>query len=108
MFKYFNYFSVRKKILFLLNFVCKKLSKEIVAYYNYENLIVCCHIPVLPRYWEGIMSGKHITASKHGPVGPAEIIVRKSAANLKSISTKQVPNLTDKLDRKRRVAAAYY
>ena len=54
------------------------------------------------------MSGKHITASKHGPVGLAEIIVRKSAANLKSISTKQVPNLTDKLDRKRRVAAAYY
>ncbi len=53
------------------------------------------------------MSGKRIKASKQGPVGPAENIVRKSVANLKRISTKQVPNLTDKLDRKRRITAAY-
>lgn len=54
------------------------------------------------------MSGKRIKISKHGPFGPAENIVRKSVANLKRISTKQVPYLTDKLDRKRRIAAAYY
>lgn len=54
------------------------------------------------------MSGKRITTSIHGPVGPTENIVKKSAANLKSISTKQAPNLTDKLDRKRRIAALRY
>jgi hypothetical protein len=54
------------------------------------------------------MSGKRITASKHVPVGLPENIVRKSAANLKTISTEQEPNLTDKLDRMRRIAAVYY
>ena len=54
------------------------------------------------------MSGKRITASKYGPVGPAENIVKKSVVNLKRIPSKQVPNLTDKLDRKWRIAAAYY
>ena len=54
------------------------------------------------------MSSKHITASKHDPTGPAEIIVRKSVANLKSVPTKQAANLTDKLDRKRRITTAYY
>ena len=54
------------------------------------------------------MSGKRITASKHGPVRPAENIVRKSVVNLKRISTKQVPNLTEKLDRTRRIAATCY
>ena len=68
--------------------------------YDYENLVVHCHLPVLPRYYEGIMSGKRITASKYGPVGPAENIVKKSVVNLKRIPSKQVPNLTDKLDRK--------
>ncbi len=54
------------------------------------------------------MSSKHITASKHDPAGLAETIVSKSAANLQSVPTKQAPNLTDKLDRKRRIATAYY
>ena len=54
------------------------------------------------------MSSKHITASKHGPAGSAEIIVRKSVANLKSDPTKQAANLADKLDRKQRIATAYY
>ncbi len=54
------------------------------------------------------MSSKHITASKHDPAGPAGIIVSKSVANLKSVPTKQAPDLTDKLDRKRRITTAYY
>jgi len=54
------------------------------------------------------MSSKPITASKHDPAGPAETIVSKSVANLQSVPTKQAPNLIDKLDRKRRIATAYY
>lgn len=91
-----------------MNFVCKTQSNLTMVYYDCENMVVYCHLLVLPRYYEGIMSGKRIKTSKHGPVGPAENIVRKSVANLKRISTKQAPYLTDKLDRKRRIAAAYY
>jgi len=55
------------------------------------------------------MSSKPITASKHDPAGPAEIIVSKSVANLRSVPTKKAPCLADKLDRLRRIAtAAYY
>jgi len=54
------------------------------------------------------MSKKHSTERKRDPVGLAEDIAIKSAANLKSIPAKKVPNLTDKLDCKRRIATGYY
>jgi len=54
------------------------------------------------------MSSKPITASKHDPAGPAETIVSKSVANLSSIPTKQAQSVADSLDRKRRIATAYY
>jgi len=54
------------------------------------------------------MPSKPITASKHDPAGPAETIVSKSVANLRSIPTKQAQSVADSLDRKRRIATAYY
>jgi len=54
------------------------------------------------------MSRKHSTKRKPISIGPVEIVAGKSKVKLKSIPTKKVPNLTDKLDRKRRVAAEYY
>jgi len=55
------------------------------------------------------MSSKRITASKHDPAGPAEIIVSKSVAKLRSIPTKQAQSLTNRLDRQQLIAiAAYY
>jgi len=54
------------------------------------------------------MSSKHVTASKHDPAGPAETIVSKSVANLRSVPSKQAQYLADKLDRKRRITTAYY
>lgn len=45
----------------------------------------------------------------HVPVGPAEIIVCKSVAKLRSIPTKQAQSLTNRLDRQQLIAiAAYY
>ena len=55
------------------------------------------------------MSGKRITASKHDPAGPAEIIVSKSVAKLRSIPTKQAQSLTNRLDRQQLITiSAYY
>jgi len=55
------------------------------------------------------MSSKPITASKHDPAGPAETIVSKSAANLRTVPSKQAQCLVDSLDRQQLIAmAAYY
>ncbi len=55
------------------------------------------------------MSSKRIKASKHDPAGPAEVIVSKSVANLRSVPPKQVQSLTNRLDRQQLIAtAAYY
>jgi len=55
------------------------------------------------------MSSKPITASKHDPTGPAETIVSKSAANLRTVPSKQAQCLVDSLDRQQLIAmAAYY
>ena len=55
------------------------------------------------------MSSKRITASKYDPAGPAEVIVSKSVANLRSIPPKQAQSLTNRLDRQQLIAiAAYY
>jgi hypothetical protein len=55
------------------------------------------------------MPSKRITASKHDSAGPAEIIVSKSVAKLRSIPTKQAQSLTNRLDRQQLIAiAAYY
>ena len=55
------------------------------------------------------MSSKRIKASKHGPAGPAEIIVSKSVAKLRNVPPKQAQSLTNRLDRQQLIAiAAYY
>ena len=55
------------------------------------------------------MSSKPITASKHDPAGPAEIIVSKSVAKLRSVPPKQAQSLTNRLDRQQLIDfAAYY
>ena len=55
------------------------------------------------------MPSKPIAASKHDPAGPAETIVSKSVANLRSIPTKQAQCLADSLDRQQLITmAAYY
>jgi len=55
------------------------------------------------------MSSKPITASKHAPAGPAETIVSKSVANLRTVPSKQAQCLVDSLDRQQLIAmAAYY
>ena len=53
------------------------------------------------------MSSKFITESEPDPVGSSGSIARKPVRNLKNTYTKKVLNLTDKLDRKRRVTATY-
>jgi len=54
------------------------------------------------------MPSKRITASKHDPAGPAEIIASKSVVNLRSIPTKQAQSLTNSLDRQQLIAIAAY
>ncbi len=54
------------------------------------------------------MSSKPITASKHDPAGPAETIVRKSVANLRSIPTKQTQSVANRLNRQQLIAIASY
>jgi len=56
-----------------------------------------------------MMSSKPIAASKHDPAGPAETIVSKSVANLRSVPSKQAQYLADSLDRQQLIAmAAFY
>ena len=65
-------------------------------------------VPVLPNYYEGIMSSNPISANKHDSVGSPGIIVSKFAANLRSIPTKQAQSLTNRLDRQQLIAIAAY
>lgn len=55
------------------------------------------------------MSSNSISASKHDPEGPAEVIVSRSVASLRSISPNQVQRVTNRPDRQKQIAtAAYY
>ncbi len=54
------------------------------------------------------MSRAHSTDRKLNSVGPAEIIFRGLATNIRNKFANKVPNLSDKLDRKRRTAVGYY
>lgn len=50
-----------------------------------------------------------IIASKHDPAGPAEIIVSRSVANLRSISPNQIQRVINWPNRQKQIAtAAYY
>lgn len=52
---------------------------------------------------------KSIIASKHDPAGPAEIIVSRSVANLRSISPNQIQRVINWPNRQKQIAtAAYY
>jgi hypothetical protein len=53
------------------------------------------------------MSSKYIIENEPDLTGSSENISRKPERKIKNISTKKVPNLTDKIDRKRRVTATY-
>jgi len=55
------------------------------------------------------VSSKPITASKHDPAGPAETIVSKSVANLRSIPTNQAQSVANRLNRQKLITiSAYY